>query len=151
MQSHTYKFGTESFNTLSIAYKRFPFRGCCEFLTIGLMYCMMAYTKQHWKSLQLSVEKNKTIYLESLDRISKEIYLFYNKSHQSSKYNQLDDLTDHPTLSNACRAGITCLQTKCFDMKTKVETMFNEQYGNTYCHIGISDTATYRRYEGSIS
>jgi hypothetical protein len=39
MQSHTYKFGTESFNTLSIAYRRSPFKGCFEFLTIGFIYC----------------------------------------------------------------------------------------------------------------
>jgi hypothetical protein len=45
MQSHTYKFGTESFKTLSIAYRRFPFKGCWEFLTIGLIYCRIVPTK----------------------------------------------------------------------------------------------------------
>jgi hypothetical protein len=45
MQSHTYKFGTESFKTLSMAYKRFPFKGCCEFWTIGLIYCRIVPTK----------------------------------------------------------------------------------------------------------
>jgi hypothetical protein len=46
MQSHTYKFGTESFNTLSIAYRRSPFKGCFEFLTIGFIYCQNV-TKEH--------------------------------------------------------------------------------------------------------
>jgi hypothetical protein len=45
MQSHTYKLGTESFKTLSMAYKRFPLKGCCEFLTIGLIYCRIMPTK----------------------------------------------------------------------------------------------------------
>lgn len=69
--------------------------------------------------------------LGKLSEYQKIFYLFYNKSHQSSKYNQLDDLTDHPTLSNTCSAGITCLQTKCFDKETKVETILNKQYGDT--------------------
>lgn len=40
MQSQTYKIGTESFNTLSMAYKRFPSNGCRELRTIGLIYCI---------------------------------------------------------------------------------------------------------------
>jgi len=39
MQSHTYNVGTESFKTLSIAFKKFPFSGCLEFFTIGFIYC----------------------------------------------------------------------------------------------------------------
>lgn len=38
MQSQTYNVGTDNFNTLSIAFKKFPFNGCFEFFTIGFMY-----------------------------------------------------------------------------------------------------------------
>lgn len=41
MHSHTYKFGTESFKILSMAFRKSPFKGCCEFLTMGLIYCRL--------------------------------------------------------------------------------------------------------------
>jgi len=58
MQSHTYKLGTESFKTLSMAYKRFPLKGCCEFLTIGLIYCRIMPTK-HVRNACLYLKKER--------------------------------------------------------------------------------------------
>lgn len=59
MQSHTYKFGTESFRILSMAYKRSPFKGCCEFLTIGLIYCRITTKSSQNISSNFSKEKKE--------------------------------------------------------------------------------------------
>lgn len=112
MQSHTYKFGTESFKTLSTAYNRFPFRGCWEFWTIGFIYCI---TKQYQAKLHVGRKQ-----FSILIRQKREKYLFYNKSHESCEYYQLNELPYHPTLPNTSRSRVAWLQTtKLYSIKTQ--------------------------------
>lgn len=61
MHSHTYKFGTESFKTLSIAYNKFPFSGCCEFCTIGLIYYKYSNQKKTYIKIVSGIGRNKKI------------------------------------------------------------------------------------------